>query len=103
MRIFPVIIQRYWSQQQSPYWVLCYYSLLKKYIIIMNPEQAALTLIGEYIQADQDQEQRLLQLLTLSKELSTEQRLKCIEQINKLGGPCNHYFDLADAIRGTES
>ena len=69
----------------------------------MNPEQSVLTLIGEYIQADQDQEQRLLQLLTLSKELSAEQRLKCIERINKLGGPCNHYFDLADVIRGTQS
>ena len=69
----------------------------------MNPEQAALTLISEYIQADQDQEQRLLQLLTLSKDLNAEQRLICIEQINKLGGPCNHYFDLADVIRSTES
>ena len=64
----------------------------------MQSLDKALDLIESYINTDQQQEQRIATLLALSTELDEEQKRQCIEAINNIGGPCNHYFDLSDAI-----
>lgn len=68
----------------------------------MSALQQAIDLIEQYIQIDQQQEQRLLTLLALTSELNAAQKRQCIEALNRIGGPCNHYFDLSDAILASE-
>lgn len=68
----------------------------------MSALQQTIDLIEQYIQTDQQQEQRLHQLLALSSELDETQKRQCIEALNRIGGPCNHYFDLSDAILSDE-
>ncbi|MBC8494275.1 MAG: hypothetical protein ISR70_03245 [Candidatus Thioglobus sp.] len=57
-------------------------------------------MIERYVATDQAQEALLVELLGLSNALTTDEKQQCIEMVNKLGGPCNHYFDLTDAIQG---
>ena len=60
----------------------------------------SLALIQQYIETDQAQELLLLELLKSAAKLDEGAKQSCIEMVHKLGGPCNHYFDLTDAING---
>ena len=64
----------------------------------MQTLDQATQLIEQYIQTDKEQEGRLSELLALASDLDEAQKRQCIEIINRIGGPCNHYFDLSDAI-----
>ncbi len=71
--------------------------------MINNPQLTQVkALIQQYIQTDKVQGQLLASLLAVAEGLDHEQKRHCIEEIHKLGGPCNHYFDLTDAIQADE-
>jgi hypothetical protein len=62
----------------------------------------SMALVKRYIDTDKTQEALLLELLEAAKNLNTDDKRSCVELVNELGGPCNHYFDLTDAIKGNE-
>ena len=62
----------------------------------------AVELIKKSIQTDQEQELRIANLVELTKGLTDDEKRVCVETVHKTGGPCNHYFDLIDAIQNNQ-